>query len=141
MKTKIVVDKLNRIDEAPTENGQLLAYFTDAVWFEKYQTLEAVIEKLKGHEAHGLLELHLFDNEREYRCVFSRIESGTYGVIEHVAKDFPNKDKDDVYIENVSLEDVEKPLTILNHIQYSDETGMAIVDDYRLVMGEFHAEK
>ena len=138
MKEKIVIDNLKRIDDAPKQ-GYVLAYFTDKVWFEEYEALENVKAELEAHKMHGLLELHLFDAEKEYRCVFSRIRKGEYGVIEHVAKDFPNAEKDDVYAETICLENVDETITILNHIHYSDETGMAVVDDYRLVMGDFDA--
>lgn len=139
MKVKIVTEDLKRIDEAP-KAGHVLAYFTDEVWFEEYEALENVKQRLEAHKEHGLLELHLFDSDREYRCIFTRIRRGESGVIEHVAKGFPNETKDDVYAERLRMENSDETITVLNHIHYSDETGMAVVDDYRFVMGDFDAD-
>ena len=142
MSKKILIDKLKQIENAP-EKGYVLAYFRNEVLFKSYKLLSDIKTELQNREEQELLELHLFNEEREYRCVYSRVSNGIYRVIEYVAKDFPKEGEDDVYVEEVSLETEqdEKVLTVLNHIKYSDETGMAVIDDYRLVVREAYAEK
>ena len=48
--------------------------------------------------------------------------------------DFPEEDEWAVFKERVLLEDSQEEITVLNHIAYNEENGMAYVDDYRLKM-------
>lgn len=130
--------KYNDLDvnnKAPA-NGQLLAYTRTQVLFEKYENLDKVKELINDQE---LLELHLFDKDKEYRAVATRekrkFDNCKNGIIEYVS-DFVNKEE--IYSETILLENKYKgygSIKVLNHIQYDDEkSGMAEFDDYRLVM-------
>lgn len=123
------------IEEKAPHSGQLLAYTRTQVLFEKYTDLNKAKELLDGQE---LLEVHMFNKEKEYRAVATKgkrkFDGCNDGVIEHEAK-FENDDMK-VYKENVLLDNKYKnygSITVLNHIDY-DELGMAKFDDYRLIM-------
>lgn len=128
------IEMLKEIENAP-QSGQMLAYFRKTgVLFERYETLENVLNKLKEAEAADtLLELHLFDTSKEYRTILSKSKLRENGCIEYVS-DFVDEDTA-VYKEVVELEHGKGMMTVLNHIRY-EENGMAVIDDYRLVMGE-----
>ncbi len=130
---------MERKEEAP-ESGQMLAYTRKKVIFEAYAKKEDV-EKMLGDEE--LLELHLFDNEKEYRSVASRSKRFKMGKIETVVQFCGDEDDENgsVYCEETLLDNenmnngTEKSiLKVLNHISYR-ENGMTVVDNYRLCMG------
>lgn len=125
----MTLQDLKKLESAPVQ-GQMLAYTRQKVLFQKYEGQEEVFRILGSGE---LLELHLFDEQREYRCVASRSSRFPSGVIETVV-DFPEEDEWTVYKEEVLLEDSQEEITVLNHIAYDQENGMAYVDDYRLKM-------
>lgn len=125
------ISDLKKLESAPA-SGWLLAYTRKKVIFQPYQDLEAAKAAVMGQE---LLELHLFDRDKEYRSVMSRSLRYAGGVIEAVV-DFPEGDKQSTYGETVCLEDCVGggKITILNHLNYSDINGMMTVDNYRLRM-------
>lgn len=125
----MTLQDLNKLKEAPVQ-GQMLAYTRRKVIFQPYEGREEVTEALGDKE---LLELHLFDGQKEYRCVVSGSGRFPSGVIETVA-DFPENDEWSVYREDVLLEDCQEEITVLNHIAYNGDNGMAYVDNYRLKM-------
>ncbi len=123
---------LTRVAEAP-ECGHMLAYTRKKVIFQPYGNLEEVREVLANTE---LLELHLFDGQKEYRSIASRSLRFEGGRIEAVAQ-FPADRESDVYKETVMLEkEFGAKITVLNHIHYDESNGMADIDNYRLRMGE-----
>lgn len=125
------------------EKGQVLAYTRQKVIFHAYENLENVEAELSGEE---LLELHLFDKAKEYRCVSTRSRRFPSGIIETLVS-FQENEKDKrsgigtIYQETVRLDmksgrgsdQGKDTLTVLNHIRY-DEKGMAALDNYRLKM-------
>ena len=128
--------KMAQVEQKAPESGYLLAYTRSGVIFQSYASLDA----LDGVLQEELLELHLFDRDKEYRAIASIVEQDVHAII-HVA-DFSSSDKDYVYQERIKLEPsaVRKDqgittdtITVLNHISY-DEFGMAQIDDYRLMM-------
>ena len=150
--------RLTKLKEAPRK-GWLLAYTRTQVLFSRYEETgggrEQLAALLKGSQ---LLELHIFDGEKEYRYMASsskRVQkrnqrvSREYGEncgknvpggwIEHVAA-FPEKpdhDGERVLKEHILLETnayQKETITMLHHIAYESKSGMAYVDDYRLVM-------
>ncbi len=123
--------------EAP-EEGHLLAYARDKVIFEKYSSLSQAEEWLKDKD---ILELHLFDREKEYRCLSStsRRFAGQGGIIDLV-ESFED-DPVSVYRDQTRLENRKEILTVLNHITYDEEQGMAEVDSYRLIAEEGKEKK
>lgn len=128
-------DNLERVSDAPG-SGQMLAYTRTEVIFKRYSSLEEVKTAIEGKE---MLELHLFDNDKEYRCVKTRsAKKYPQGIIETVV-DFGIDLNDDskYYAETVLLEandDKHESMTVYNEVEYS-ETGMLYVKNYRLVMG------
>lgn len=151
----MIYQDLKRSNEAP-ESGQLLAYTRKKVYFQPYGSLSEV-ELLLQNEM--LLELHLFDQDKEYRAIVTRsrrfkdsnteasTKDGhrTHGIIETIA-DFSEEDTASIYKERARLfqknfleeqasdNTNSKVITVLNHISYG-ENGMAYVDNYRLQMG------
>lgn len=128
------------------EKGQILAYTRKKVIFHGYESLESVAADLAEED---LLELHLFDCEREYRCVstISRRFKDRNGVIETLVE-FPENEQeklsgiDTVYSERILLDTEQglnsgaekRAITVLNHIKYNQKNGMASIDNYRLKM-------
>lgn len=130
------INDLKKIDIAPAE-GQMLAYTRKQVLFKPYSSIEDVKTAIGDG---GLLELHLFDDNAEYRAVVTESARFDTGIIEYIA-DFELEEGSathritgDVYREDCVLENGMGELTVLNHISY-DENGMIMVDDYRLKMG------
>ena len=115
---------LNRIGEAP-EHGMILAYVRDRVIFHEYTCLNEISTELEGKE---LLELHLFDKNREYRAVMSESHRFKDGRIECII-DFTD---DNTYTLRSKIEGSGDMLSTVCHISYDPETGMAYLDNYRL---------
>lgn len=126
-------DRLTKVGEAPGQ-GWLLACFRKKVVFVQYCSLEEVREHIAQGE---LLELHLFDQDKEYRAILSQSRRYPSGVVETVV-DF-RLDKETTYNEEVYLETeyryLGEKIQICNHLAY-DENGMLEIDNYRLVMRE-----
>lgn len=123
------------IEEHAPHSGQLLAYTRTQVLFEEYKDLNKVKELLEGK---NILELHLFDKDKEYRAVATRgkrkFNDCNDKIIEYEAKFTYNEEE--VYKETILLDkkyNNYRSITVLNHIKYG-ELGIAKFDDYRLVM-------
>lgn len=135
----MILRDLKQFNAAPA-SGQLLAYTRGEVIFRPYSSHAEVTEMIGDVE---LLEIHMFDKDREYRAIMSESSRYPDGCVEHIA-DFPfsgeqssdsaNKICDDVYREDCVLEHGQGELSVLNHLRY-DKNGMIEVDDYRLMMG------
>lgn len=134
-------ENLKKIGQAP-EKGTLYALTKTGVILEQYGDRNTAAEILKRmSENTEILELHLFDCEKEYRAVSTdgkRVFEGSHeGIIEHIA-DW-NAEEDIFQEKHILLEKefsgVAKRIRILNHISYN-ENGMAVIDDYRLVLEE-----
>lgn len=123
----------SKIKDAP-KSGIMLIYARDGVIFERYQSLQEVGKRVNGKE---LLEVHLFDGEREYRALSSQSKRFTAHFIDNVFI-AEKKDEDSIYSQDILLETGEENKTginkirVDNHILYND-TGMALIDNYRLV--------
>lgn len=121
--------QLKKAAEAP-KSGQMLAYTRKQVIFQPYSKPEEVEQALSDAE---VLELHLFDRDREYRAVASRSPRFPDGVIETAAEFAEDRD---VYKETAALEEeFGKAITVLNHIHFDQDSGMGHIDNYRLRMG------
>lgn len=131
---KLDLEKLKQKKEAP-KKGQILAYTRKEVIFSPYDDVEEARGML-GDDSE-ILELHMFDSGKEYRAVCTESKRGfknsAQGTVEHVAKfrDSP----EEVFKEDVLLEPKfgKGKISVLNHISYN-EGGMAVIDDYRLMM-------
>lgn len=122
-------DKLIGTGDAP-DKGWMLVYFRDEVLFKRYSSKEYVKNALGDRD---ILEIHLFDDETEYRAISSESSRFKRGVIEHVAR-FKN-DADVYAAKSLPVADTDgvNSITVLNHLDYN-EWGMSFVDDYRLTV-------
>ena len=129
-------DKLrgsSEMEHAP-ESGIMLVYTRKKVIFERYQSLQQAGERLRGEE---ILEVHLFDKEKEYRALASQSKRFPGHFIDKVFR-VEEKDKDCIYSQEILLEMTEvnktgmEKIQVNNHIPYSD-TGMAVIDRYQFV--------
>lgn len=128
------ISELKKIEQAP-DTGWMLVYTRTEVIFESYLAKEEVFRKLAGQD---ILEMHLFDPQIEYRCLVSRSKRYEGGIIEAVI-DFPQNDEDrSIYKEEIMLDAqwAGKRISVLNHLEYDGNEGMAYIDNYRLVMQE-----
>lgn len=119
---------LEKLDKAPA-SGTMLIYTRDEVIFEYYSDINELKAMLNGKE---LLEIHLFDDFKEYRAISSESVRNPSGYIENIS-DFEMTDET-TFIEKVLLDDRKSYLSVVNHIEY-DDNGMAYFDDYRMIMG------
>lgn len=117
------------IEGAP-QKGTVYATFIDKVVFRKYRSLKEIEELVKEDR---MLELHLFDNEKEYRVLKTRKR----GIQTYVISDACIHD--DIYEEEiyVSADNVDKQtnlsekICVVNYIQY-DQNDMIHIVNYRL---------
>ncbi len=123
--------ELKRVKEAPPK-GYALIYTRQNVIFEPYNSLEEIKAGIVADEKNeDLLEIHLFDKDKEYRSISSQSSRYPDGLIEAII-DFSDGDEIDIYKQEVMLEGkYQGKITVLNHISYN-ENGMAYIDNYRL---------
>ena len=127
------------LKDAP-KNGVVLAYTREKIVLDKYDSI-AEVQNLLG--AAEILEIHLFDKEREYRAVRSvskrwfTNDDKKEGIIETTVI---GSDKDDTYVVDTVLDTAYRSkleggrLKIVNLISYNDD-GAAMIDNYRLTEG------
>ena len=111
------------------EDGYVLACFRQEVVFQKLTPeLEQKILEQQG----TLLELHVFDREREYRLM--RCETGDF--IEAVVNDEVSAERkvETVQVEE-RFENLMRYLQVINYIDY-DENGMLFISNYRFAPTE-----
>ena len=112
------------------EQGILYALYTDKVKYEKYKKEEFLEDP---HLAEKLLELHLFDDTREYRYIKTR-----RGEMETLISD-ETAEHQDIYTEKILTlgNKKEKPdkdsgfVEVVNYITY-DENDLMRIGNYRL---------
>ncbi len=115
--------------KAPTK-GMIYALYTDRVVYEQYEK-----EKLPSEDVlkENLLELHLFDDMKEYRYIKKR-----NGIVEVCVEDqmIPY---DDIYTERIftmgkneeAVGESESCIEVVNYIIY-DENDLITIPNYRL---------
>ena len=124
------------IDKNAPDKGYALVYTRKCLIFKEYSDKESVEGIIDG-DGEEILEVHLFNCEKEYRILSSKSSRYPNGFVAHTAE-FSNA-KEDVYIQDIYL-DLKKEnvgdiktdkIKVINHIAYTAE-GMAYIDDYRL---------
>lgn len=111
------------------ERGMLYALYTDRMEYRPYER-ENLLLKEKDLQK-NLLELHLFDEKKEYRFIKKR-----KGELEVVVCD-ERKDYDDLYIEKIFTQEDEKEknhascIEVVNYLVY-DENDLLKIKNYRL---------
>ena len=117
------------LNEAP-QKGTIYATFIDKMVYKKYASLDGIKDLLT---ADNLLEMHLFDKEKEVRFIKTRDE----GILQYFVPG--NMEYDDVYEEelyvsgaNIDKQDqLSEKIKVINYIKY-DENDMLHIINYRL---------
>lgn len=122
---------MNWREQAP-KKGTIYALLRTEVVFKSYQNLD----EAEGYvQSPQLLEVHLFDKEKEYRKVSTRD-----GFKELVIMDLEEKSENqDIYEENIyvlstnadEMENFENQVTVVNYITYNQD-DMITITNYRL---------
>ena len=114
----------------------MLAYTREKVIFKAYEeTGKDWYSEISGKE---LLELHLFDKDKEYRCVMTTSRRYPSGVIEAVISDRENGP--DIFEEEILVQKKEKDwpdrITMRHYICEEKElkSGMIYIGNYRLLV-------
>lgn len=113
-------------DKAPSE-GLVLAYFRNCVKFEAYQDNQLEKDgKILGEDKEELLELHMFNEDVEFRAVKTRNQA------EFIPNDVLKNENQDK-IEEVVLLEQKSPskIRVVNYLTY-DEYGMVKIAGYQL---------
>jgi len=113
---------IKRIKEqrAP-ENGTMYAVYQTHVEYKIYSLTDFISQE---GWTDGLLELHLFNEEKEYRYIQKR-----KGFISKIIDDsFPH---DDVYEEYIYILNSKKKISVVNYITF-DEDDLLQIENYRL---------
>ena len=115
-------------------SGYVLAYFRMGIVFEPYKKIGEGIEAPGWKEqleraGNPLFELHLFNNQEEYR--FFQRRDGEYDEFVVSKNDCP----EEIYVEDVCVEkryaDVLRKIRVVNYIEYTQD-GMLEITNYRL---------
>ncbi len=117
------------MDNAP-QTGTIYATFIDKMVYEKYTSLSE-IEKYLTEE--GLLELHLFDREKELRFLKTRNRGIQRLEITEDAS-YDDKYEETMYVSGYQVDKPDKlaeKITVVNYIRY-DENDMLKIVNYRL---------
>ena len=111
------------------ERGMLYALYTDRMEYRPYEREDLLLKEKDLQK--NLLELHLFDEKKEYRFIKKR-----KGELEVVVCD-ERKDYDDHYIEKIFTQEDEKEknhascIEVVNYLVY-DENDLLKIKNYRL---------
>lgn len=111
------------------EHGMLYALYTDRMEYRPYER-ENLLLKEKDLQK-NLLELHLFDEKKEYRFIKKR--KGETEIV--VSED--GQDYDDLYTERIFTQEDEKEknhascIEVVNYLVY-DENDLLKIKNYRL---------
>lgn len=119
--------RLERINNAPLK-GYILAYSKKGVLFSEYDVSVTNNMEFQQWKYGELLELHIFNEKKEYRAVFSE-DRQKY--IEAVIQEQEDKEEKNVKVEYMFLKNSSKKLKVVNYIAY-DGNDMIVINNYRL---------
>lgn len=117
------------LEQAP-QKGTIYATFIDKVVYQKYESLDEISSYLMET---GLLELHLFDAQKELRFLKTAWK-GIRSVVISDACEHDDTYEETLYVaaDNVDRQDnLREKVTVVNYIQY-DENDMIHIINYRL---------
>lgn len=126
------------IDQAPDAGIIYLSLRTEKIILQKYRNLQEVTAILMSKEEDGLLELHLFNDKKEYRWLRSvKSPDG----LEHVVPKSKDVNSDsgerETFVENVYVEErfAKEDIKIVGIVNYLDfdEDDLLRITDYRLM--------
>lgn len=117
---------IKRIKEqqAP-KSGTMYAVYQTHIEYKTYNSLQDMINQENWTD--GLLELHLFDKEKEYRYIQKR-EGFISIIIDDSKKNFSY---DDIYEEHIYVKDSNRQVAVVNYITF-DEDDLMQIENYRL---------
>lgn len=110
--------------QAP-ESGTMYAVYQTHIEYKTYNSLQDIIDRENWTD--GLLELHLFDEKKEYRYIQKR-----KGFISKIIDDSKNNfSYDDIYEEHIYVMESKRQVAVVNYITF-DEDDLLHIDNYRL---------
>lgn len=120
------------LEKAP-EKGMMYALYIDKVVYEPYASKDSI--KIENN----LLELHLFDSEKEYRFITRRNQDPIKEVISDEIVLGEEATEENSYEEEIftlkdkmeKLEDTTHRIKVVNYISY-DENDLLTIENYRL---------
>ena len=117
-----------KLNDAP-QRGTTYATFIDKMVYKKYESLKEIEELVVKDK---LLEIHLFDKEKELRFLKTRDE----GIVQYLISDTKEYAiyEEELYVsgENIDKQDkLSEKIKVVNYIKY-DENDMIHIINYRL---------
>ena len=110
------------------EKGKIYAVLRDRIVFQSYESL-AEVETIANDER--LLELHLFDVQKEYRAVRTRMNGFLESVIDEKWED-TYEEKIYVLGDNIDIvEELQNQVVVVNQVTYNAD-DMLNICNYRL---------
>lgn len=110
------------------ESGMMYAVYQNEIKYEAYSSLREILER--ENPAEGLLELHLFDEHKEYRYIKKR--NGFISKL--ISDDDSGSGEESTYEELIYTEDNkgrEGRVSVVNYITF-DEDDLMRIEKYRL---------
>lgn len=135
---------MNDYMEIP-DQGSVFAVYRDRIIYGKYQKSDAdsfvlpdgtLVNLVMIGRNRDLLELHLFDRDREYRCVRTRQRGMLESLIDdkRVSAQYEDSYMEEIYIleEGADQKGQFRPkVGVVNYIHYNTD-DLAVIDQYRL---------
>lgn len=124
---KIIKDTEAGKEKKVPESGMVYAVYQDRVEYKAYRSLTEVLARENLTE--GLLELHLFDEHKEYRFIKKR-----KGFISKLICDDDPEEEKNIYEEQIYTEDnegKEGQVCVVNYMTF-DEDDLLQIEKYRL---------
>lgn len=121
------IDLIKEIQKKAPERGMVYAVYQNRVEYKAYRSLTELLAREKLTE--GLLELHLFDEHKEYRFIKKR-----KGFISELICDDNSKKEENIYEEQIYTEDSEGKegkVCVVNYMSF-DEDNLLQIEEYRL---------
>ncbi len=103
----------------------MYAVYQTHIEYKTYNSLQDIINQENWTD--GLLELHLFDKEKEYRYIQKR--NGFISIIIDDSK--KNFSYDDIYEEHIYVTGSKQKVAVVNYITF-DEDDLLQIENYRL---------
>ncbi|MDO4324672.1 MAG: hypothetical protein Q4E24_01340 [bacterium] len=127
------------------DQGTVFAVYRDRIVYGKYQKSNAdsvilqdgtLINLTVIAQNTDLLELHLFDQSREYRCVRTRQRGMLESLIEDksVSAEYEDSYMEEIYVLEKGVDQQEqfrRKVGVVNYIHYNAD-DLAVIDQYRL---------
>ncbi len=135
---------MNDYMEIP-DQGTAFAVYRDRIVYGKYQKSDAdsfvlsdgtLVSLVMIGQNTDLLELHLFDRNREYRCVRTRQRGMLESLIDdkRISAEYEDSYMEEIYVLEKGADQKEQfiqKVGVVNYIHYNAD-DLAVIDQYRL---------